>query len=178
MRREPFDPSKARGVLSGLREVSLLTSTDRSRITLARAVAQMLGDAGLPATVVPLDLGVLFTRLDAGDFDMALLQLPELTEPNVIAWFFNPSGVPGEGGAGKNRARYRNPAARDLFDDAARVTDKARRQADYRALMRLMAADVPVVPLFHEDQVAVVSARARAFLPSAEGRWMSLARLE
>jgi peptide/nickel transport system substrate-binding protein len=138
----------------------------------------MLGDAGLPTTVVPIDLGVLFTRLDAGDFDMALLQLPELTEPNILSWFFNPSGVPGEGGTGKNRARYRNPAARDLFDDASRVVEKPRRQADYRALMRLMALDVPVVPLFHEDQVAVVSPRARGFLPSAEGRWMSLAGLE
>lgn len=178
LRLEPFDPGRARAVLGELRDVSLLTSTDRSRVTLARAVGQMLGDAGLATAVVPLDLGVLFTRLDAGDFDMALLQLPELTEPNVIAWFFNPSGVPGEGGVGKNRARYRNPAARELFEDGARVTDKSRRRADYRALMRLMAVDMPVVPLFHEDQVAVISARARGFLPSAEGRWMSLSRLE
>jgi peptide/nickel transport system substrate-binding protein len=174
---ERFDPDGARRVLAGLREVSLLTSTDRSRVTLARAVGQMLGDGGLPTTVVPIDLGVLFTRLDAGDFDMALLQIPELTEPNILSWFFNPSGVPGEGGAGKNRARYRNPVARELFDDASRVTEKTKRQADYRALMRLMAVDVPVVPLFHEDQVAVVSRRAKGFFPSAEGRWMSLAGL-
>lgn len=178
LRPEPFDPAKARGVLAGLREASLLTSTDRSRVTLARAVGQMLGDAGLPTIVVPIDLGVLFTRLDAGDFDMALLQLPELTEPNVLSWFFNPSGVPGEGGMGKNRARYRNPVARELFDDASRVVEKAKRQTDYRTLMRLMATDVPVVPLFHEDQVAVVSSRARGFSLSAEGRWMSLAGLE
>ena len=175
---EHFDPDGARRVLAGVREASLLTSTDRSRVTLARAVGQMLGDAGLSTAVVPIDLGVLFARLDAGDFDMALLQLPELTEPNVLSWFFNPSGVPGEGGAGKNRARYRNPLARDLFDDASRVVDKTKRRADYRAIAKLMASDVPVVPLFHEDQVAVVSSRARGFSPSAEGRWMSLAGLE
>jgi peptide/nickel transport system substrate-binding protein len=175
---DPVDQDGARRVLTGLREASLLTSTDRARVTLARSVGQMLGDAGLPTMVVPIDLGVLFTRLDAGDFDMAVLQIPELTEPNVLSWFFNPSGVPGEGGVGKNRARYRNPAARDLLDDASTIADKARRQADYRALMRLMAADVPVVPLFHEDQVAVISPRARGFLPSAEGRWLSLAGLE
>jgi peptide/nickel transport system substrate-binding protein len=175
---EPFDPVAAHRVLEGLPSATLLTSTDRSRVTLARAVGQMLGDAGLSTTVVPIDLGVLFTRLDAGDFDMALLQLPELTEPNVLSWFFNPSAIPGEGGEGKNRARYRNPRARELFDDAARVVDRARREADYHALMRLMATDLPVVPLFHEDQVAVVSARAKGFLPSAEGHWVSLAALE
>jgi hypothetical protein len=41
-----------------------------------------------------------------------------------------------------------------------------------------MAVDLPVVPLWHEDQIAVVSGRARTFLPSAEGRWLSLAGLE
>ena len=175
---EPFDPEVARGTLGGLPEVTLLTSTDRSRVTLARAVAQMLGDAGLHTNLVPLELGVMFTRLDAGDFDMALLQLPELTEPNVLSWFFNPSGIPGEGGEGKNRARYRNPRARELFDEASRVVDKARRQADYRAVLRLMATDMPVVPLFHEDQVAVVSSRAAGFSSSAEGRWMAIAGIE
>ena len=40
-----------------------------------------------------------------------------------------------------------------------------------------MAVDLPVVPLWHEDQVAVISERARGFLPSAEGRWLSLATL-
>jgi peptide/nickel transport system substrate-binding protein len=178
LRGEPFDPERARRALAGLSGATLLTSTDRSRATLARAVGQMLGDAGLPTTVVPIELGVMLARLDAGDFDMALLQLPELTEPNVLSWFFNPRGIPGEGGAGKNRARYRNPVAAELFDEASRVVDRARRQADYRALMRQMAVDVPVVPLFHEDQVAVVSQRASGFSLSAEGRWMALAGLE
>jgi hypothetical protein len=40
-----------------------------------------------------------------------------------------------------------------------------------------MSRDLPVVPLWHEDQVAVVSARARDFLPSAEGRWLGVAAL-
>ena len=34
-----------------------------------------------------------------------------------------------------------------------------------------------IVPLWYEDQVVVTSARARAFAPSAEGRWLDLARL-
>jgi peptide/nickel transport system substrate-binding protein len=173
-----FSPSEARAVLSGLAPITLLTGADRSRVTLARAMAQMLGDAGLTTNVVPLDVGVLFSRLDAGDFDMAVLQIPELTEPNVLRWFFHPHGVPGEGGEGKNRARYRDAKAGALLDDAALVSDRATRAADYRAFATLFAEDMPVVPLFHEDQVAVVSTRARGFVPSAEGRWLSLARLE
>jgi len=35
-----------------------------------------------------------------------------------------------------------------------------------------------IVPLWHEDQVALTSPRARGFVPSREGRWLSLADLE
>ena len=171
-------PKASLDVLTKLGPVELLTSTDRPRVTMARAVAQMLGDAGLSVDVVPLDLGVMFARLDAGDFDLAMLQMPELTEPNVLSWFFHPRGVPGEGGQGKNRARYRSALAGELLDRASETADRAVRREIYRQLADTMAVDLPVVPLWHEDQVAVVSERARGFLPSAEGRWLALAGLE
>jgi peptide/nickel transport system substrate-binding protein len=172
---EPYDPAAARRVLSGLAPVTLLTSTDRARLTIARALAQMLGDAGLPVRVVALDLGILLARLDAGDFDLASLQMPELTEPNLLKWFFHPGAVPGEGGEGRNRARYRNPRAAELLDQASESTDLAERARLYTELADLMASDLPVIPLWHEDQVAIVSRRARDFTLSAEGRWLSLA---
>lgn len=169
-----FDPDAAREILSTLPEVTLLSSTDRARVTLARAMAQMLGDAGLSVRVVPLDLGVMLERLDAGDYQMAVLQMPELTEPNILRWFFHPRGVPGEGGPGKNRARYRDAVAGRLLDEAARVVDRGKRAVLYRQLATRMMRQLPVIPLWHEDQVAVVSDRAKAFVPSAEGRWLSV----
>lgn len=167
------DPAAARAVLSGLGPVTLLTSTDRARITIARAIAQMLSDAGLHVSVIPLDFGVLLERLDAGDYELATLQMPELTEPNLLAWFFHPRGVPGEG-EGKNRARWRSLEAGRLLDQASSVRDPAVRRRSYTELARLMQRELPVVPLWHEDQIAVVSTRAQAFLPSAEGRWLAL----
>jgi peptide/nickel transport system substrate-binding protein len=166
----------ARRVLAGLPRVSLLTSTDRARITIARAIAQMLGDAGLQVHVLPLDFGVLLERLDAGDYELATLQMPELTEPNLLSWFFHPRGVPGEGD-GKNRARWRNAEAGRLLDRASAIRDPAARRRAYTELAHLMQRELPVVPLWHEDQIAVVSRRAAAFVPSAEGRWLGLAGL-
>jgi len=173
---EPYEPESARPILESLPAVTLLTSTDRFRVLVARAIAQMLGDVGLQVRVVSLDLGVLLQRLDAGDFELALLQMPELTEPNILKWFFHPAGVPGEGGEGRNRARYRSPEAARLLDQGSAEVDLAVRQRAYAALAHLMAADLPVLPLWHEAQVAVVSARAQQFTPSAEGRWISVAK--
>lgn len=173
----PFSPGKARPVLEEVAPITLLTSTDRARVTLARAIAQYLGDAGLQVRVVSLDLGVLLTRLDSGDYELAVLQMPELTEPNVLDWFFHPSRVPGEGRPGKNRARYRSAEAGQLLDAAGRDRELERRAPHYHQLARLMARDLPVIPLWHEDQIAVVSQRAASFKPSAEGRWLDLARV-
>ena len=172
-----YDPKSAHAVLSSLRPLTLLTSTDRARITLARAIAQMLGDAGVQVQVVSLDFGVLLARLDAGDFDMATLQMPELTEPHLLSWFFHPKGVPGEGGMGKNRARWRHPDAGELLNKAGGDRDIGVRRQFYGKLARLMQKELPVIPLWHEDQVAVTSDRARGFSLSAEGRWLTLASL-
>ncbi|NRA34701.1 MAG: ABC transporter substrate-binding protein [Polyangiaceae bacterium] len=172
-----FSPDQARSVLSGLPELTLYTSTDRARVTVARAMAQMLEDAGATVRVVPLDLGVLLHRVDTGEYELASLQFPELTEPNILKWFFHPSGVPGEGGEGKNRARYRSTVVGRLLDQASEVSDRRQRQQAYFQVAQEMAQDLPVIPLWHEDQVAVVSKRAKGFRLSAEGRWLAVAAL-
>ena len=170
-----YDPASAKLAFEHAAPVTLLTSPDRSRVMIARAIAQMLRDVGLETYVQPLDLGVMLTRLDAGDFTLAILQIPELTEPNVLSWFFHPKGIPGEGHDGRNRARYRNPRAAELFDAAASSFDQAVRAALYAELAHRMLDDMPVVPLWHEDQMTVTSARVQGFRPSAEGHWLSLA---
>jgi peptide/nickel transport system substrate-binding protein len=172
----PYDPTAARKVLSQLDGVTLLTSTERSRVLHARAIAQMLSDAGVSTRVVPLELGLLLSRLDAGQYSLAILQFPELTEPNVLRWFFHPRGIesPTEG---RNRARYRSDVAARLLDEASRELDLLRRTALYVDIARVMLEDMPVVPLWHESQVVVTRGRGRPFLPSAEGRWAALESL-
>jgi peptide/nickel transport system substrate-binding protein len=172
-----YDPKGAQRLLADLGPVTLLTSTDRSRILLARAVAQMLTDAGLATQVVPLDLGLLLSRLDAGQFTLAILQIPELTEPNILSWFFHPRGIGANGSLGKNRAHYRSERAAELLDGASTTFDSAERRRLYIELATVMLADMPVVPLWHEDQIAIARGRGKRFVPSAEGRWLALADL-
>jgi peptide/nickel transport system substrate-binding protein len=172
-----LDAPLSRSELERLPRLTLLAGTDRLRLIVARAVAQMLNDAGLHVAVLPLDFGVLLSRLDSGDYDMAMLQMPELTEPNVLRWFLHEDGVPGEGGEGRNRARYRSREASALLDRASEIPDLDRRRELYGHLAEILADDMPLVPLWHEDQVAVVSERARDFRLSAEGRWLAVAAL-
>jgi peptide/nickel transport system substrate-binding protein len=180
-----FDPAGARALLAEAHvtplRVTLLTSTERLRGDVARVVAQELEDVGVLATVVPLELGTLIARLNAGDFDLAILQLPEMTEPNVLRHFLHSSFVPP---AGANRGRIRDPEVDALLDagDTAETETQAAGQPARRVLYARFEAyeraAMHVIPLWYEDQVAVTSVRARAFVPSAEGRWLSLALLK
>jgi peptide/nickel transport system substrate-binding protein len=154
--------------------LTLLTSTDRFRLTIARQIAQDLAPLGLALEVIPLELGTMLARLNAGDFDLATLQMPEITEPNVLRFFLHSSNVPP---VGANRGRLRDARVDELLDRAAAQRDPEARKATYGELEAALRERALILPLWHEDQIAVTSARASSFAPSAEGRWLGLAAL-
>jgi peptide/nickel transport system substrate-binding protein len=152
----------------------MLTSTERLRTDVARVVAQELGDVGIGVDVVPLEIGTMIARLNGGDFDLAILQIPEMTEPNVLRHFLHGGSVPP---AGANRGRVRDGELDALLDEGDRLTDVDARRAIYARLEAREREQMHWLPLWYEDQVAVTSERARAFVPSAEGRWRALAQI-
>jgi peptide/nickel transport system substrate-binding protein len=173
-----FDPARARALLaeagaSRLR-LTLLTSTERLRGDVARVIAQELGDVGVEVEVVPLELGTMLARLGLGDFDLAVLQLPEMTEPNALRRFLHSGAIPP---AGANRGRVRDAQLDALLDEGDAETDPQARRATYARLEARAREEMHWIPLWYEDQVVVTSARARVFVPSAEGRWLGLARI-
>ena len=174
----PFDPARARALLEasghGRLHLTLLTSTDRLRVDVARTMAQGLDAEGVEVEVIPLELGTMIARLNAGEFDLAVLQLPEMTEPNVLRHFLHGDFVPP---AGANRGRVHDAEIDALLDLGDRAAGLDARRAVYARLEARQREEMHLIPLFYEDQVAVTSRRARAFVPSAEGRWLGLSAL-
>ena len=154
--------------------MTLLTSTDRLRVAIARFAAQELNDAGWDVEVVPIELGAMIARLNAGDFDAAFLQIPELAEPNTLRVFMHSTYIPP---AGANRARISSTEIDSLLDAGDRTIDLDARRRIYAELERKNRDAMYLVPLWHEDQVAVRSLRAHDFVPSAEGRWLDVATI-
>ncbi len=173
-----MDVDRGRSLLSdakvGPLKLTLLTSTDRLRVDVARTIAQQVEGEGVEVEVVSLELGTMIARLNAGEFDLAVLQLPEMTEPNVLRHFLHGDFVPP---AGANRGRVHDAELDALLDEGERTTDPETRRGIYARFESHEREAMHVIPLFYEDQVAVTSARARAFSPSAEGRWLGLAAI-
>ncbi len=172
----PFDLPLARSDVAALRGLrfTLLTTPDRVRLSIARTIAQYVRDAGAEVDVTSLELGALIARLTAGDFDAAILNMPELTEPNVLRLFMHSASVPP---SASNRGRIRDPRIDALLDAAAAELDRSVRRLRYAELEAHLRETHLFVPLWYESQVAVTSERARSFIPSAEGRWADLATI-
>ncbi len=171
----PFDPARARELLAGRRpHIDWLVTPDRLRTQIARHMAQTLTEAGFDVNIVSLEFGALVARLNAGEFDCATMQLPEVGEPNVLRVFLHSTMVPP---AGANRGRIADADVDAALDEGDASTDLAARKIAYEKLENVMAERLYFVPLLHEDQIVVASARARGFMPSADGRWLGLAEL-
>jgi peptide/nickel transport system substrate-binding protein len=188
VRKYPYDPSRAEALLDAAgypdppgaaprMELTLRTSTDRFRLSVARAIAAMLRRVGIEVDVRPSEVATLIADLNHGRFEMTMLQVPEVIEPHVLSWFFASHRIPGpQRAGGANRWRIRNEALDEAFERGRRRADRGVRTEAYARVQRILARELPVIPLWHDDVVAVVGSRAEGFRVPRDGRFSTLAR--
>jgi peptide/nickel transport system substrate-binding protein len=136
----------------------------------------MLGDVGIAVSVQPTETATLLADLDRGHFQITLLQFSEVIEPHVLSWFFASDRIPEQGREGLNRWRISDPVLDAAFERGRRSLDRAERKAAYAEVQQILAAQLPVVPLWHESVVAVRAQRAPVIQVPRDGRFTTLAR--
>jgi peptide/nickel transport system substrate-binding protein len=146
------------------------TGSNRFRLAVARVIASYWEKVGIEVDLRPLEFSTLRSHLDSGSFQVTCLQMPMVVEPNLARWFFHSSYVPSPGvPGGANRWRYRSAEADALIDEGLRALEPEERAAIYARLQAVLARDLPVLPLWHEHSLAVVSRRLAGYrlLPTA-----------
>ncbi|MDH4281304.1 MAG: hypothetical protein OEV36_01505, partial [Myxococcales bacterium] len=124
--------------------------------------------------VRPTEAATLISDLNRGRFEITLLQVPEVIEPNVLSWFFESTRVPGAHSEGANRWRYHDEELDRLFEIGRTRIGRGERRAAYAQVQRILARDLPVLPLWQPDIVAVVR-RGSSFDVPRDGRFGTLA---
>jgi peptide/nickel transport system substrate-binding protein len=110
----------------------------------------------------------------AGRFELYSLSWVGLKLPDAYRHVFHSSARPP---AGANRGAYASPRADALIEAAEREPAPARRGPLYAELQRVLAEDLPIVPLWYEDTVVATGERIASYRTDADGSYDGLADL-
>ena len=151
------------------------TSADAFRVAIARIIAAQLADVGIEVEIRSFEFATFFADIKKGNYQLATMQSPEITEPDFYYWFFHSSRWPtAKDPDGSNRWRYANPALDRLVEAGRRELDVAKRKAIYAEAQRLIAAELPILPLWHEDNVVLSNVDVRGYTIVPNARFIGL----
>ena len=124
-------------------------------------------------------LNLLSSRPACRDWalEQGLTALRALAAP-AMAWLGLSTKPPAPGYFQGNRTFYANPHADCLLDLGRRSLERARRALYYKELQRVLAYDLPVFPLWHEDNIALHSTRLDGVPLTPVGRYTRFGEID
>lgn len=151
------------------------TSADAFRVAIAHVLASQLAEVGIAVEVRPFEFATFFADIKRGNFQIATMQTTPITEPDFYFAYFHSSRIPTDADRdAQNRWHYRN-ADVDRVTAAARYElDRDKRKALYAEAQRLVARDLPVIPLWHEDNVVLSNVDVQSYAILPDGRFAGL----
>ncbi|MDH4224790.1 MAG: ABC transporter substrate-binding protein [Deltaproteobacteria bacterium] len=178
-----FNPDEAARLLDNagypLREgerfrLEYKTTTDRSAVAQARAISADLARVGIHVEVRSFEWGTYYQDIQRGNFQLFSLRWIGVTDPDFLFDLYHSGQIPP---VGKNRNRYRNPRVDRLLEAGRLEQNPVRRAAIYGQAQEILAADLPVVPMWHNNNIAVVNRRVHGFRlhPSGGFQYLPLA---
>jgi len=158
-----LDPARAAQLLdaagfpaqkNGMRiHLLLKTSTEEPARLIAAALQQQWRKAGIDLEIRPLELATLLSDSIKGNFQINLLRwVGANNDPDIFGFVYSSARIPPDGA---NRGRYRNPEVDQLTVEIQVEMDQEKRKALCSQVQKIVAADLPVFPLWFVDVVSV-----------------------
>jgi len=172
-----FDPAQSRALLdsagyrpgkNGVRfHVTLKSSTDESTRLLAAILQQQLKQVGIALDIRSFEFATFYADVTHGAFQIyALRWIGGNEDPDIFRYAFASSSFPPKGA---NRGHYVNTTLDNLVQQAGETYDQSARRADYIQIQRILAEDLPSLPLWYIDTVVVHRRRLTGVEASRSG---------
>jgi peptide/nickel transport system substrate-binding protein len=158
-----YDPAKAEKLLdaagyargtNGVRlHVTLKVSTEEQARLIGAALQEQWKKVGVALEVRPLEIATLFADLARGNFQISYLRwVGANNDPDVFDLVFSSKRIPPNGA---NRGHYRNAPVDALIDGIRMEMNREKRKELCSEVQKIVAEDVPYVPLWFTDVVSV-----------------------
>lgn len=158
--------------------LSYKTSASQFRLAIARVIAAQLEDIGIAVDVQSYEFGTFFADVKAGNYQLASMQTAAVSEPDYFFTYFNSVRIPDPTEPHKhNRWRYRSGRVDELTKLGRATMNRDKRVDIYREVQEILAHDLPIIPLWHEDNIAVMNRRVQDYDVFPNARLADFARL-
>ena len=158
-----YDPLKADQLLEsagfhrgpdGTRmHLTLKVSTQESARLLGAALQDQWKKVGVALEVRPLELATLFSDLAKGNFQLSYsIWVGANTDPDVFGYVLWSKRFPPDGA---NRGHYRNARVDELVAMIQTQGDREKRKALCSEVQKIVAEELPYLPLWYVDVVSV-----------------------
>ncbi|HWH77028.1 MAG TPA: ABC transporter substrate-binding protein [Candidatus Binatus sp.] len=184
IRRWPYDPVNARKLLdeAGYPDpdgagplprfrLSFKTTNVDLRRRLAEAIKEQLQQVGIELEIRSYEWGTFFSDVKKGNFHLYSLAWVGIMDPDIEYQLFHSASVPPNG---DNRGRYSNPEIDRLLEQGRVASDESARKRIYSQAQRILADDLPYVPLWWWKNVIVKKPSIHGFVPYPDGDFFSL----
>jgi peptide/nickel transport system substrate-binding protein len=178
----PHDPARAQALLEaagyragrdGVRvRLELKVSTEEESRLLAAVLQQQLRAAGMEVTIRSAEFGTFYSDVTKGAFEMYVLKWVGSNEdPDIFRYMYSSGSFPPKGA---NRGHYVNAQVDALLAKAAEETGPAaevlaRRRAEYIEVEKILAEEMPSVPLWYPDSEVVHTTRLEGIRARGDG---------
>ena len=157
-------PRKSDGVRFAL---TLKVSTEEQARTLGAALQEQWRKIGVKLEVHPEELATLFADLGKGQFQICYLRwVGANNDPDVFELVFSSKRIPPDG---PNRGRYRNAQVDALTDGIRTEMNREKRKELCSEVQKIVAEDLPYIPLWYTDVVSVHAKRLGEIALTAAG---------
>ena len=158
-----YDPAQSERLLdaAGLRRgpdgirvhLTLKVTTQEAARLLGAALQDEWKKVGVALEVRPLETATFFSDLAKSNFQLSYsIWVGANTDPDVFAYVFSTRRFPPEGA---NRGHYRNARVDELTLGIQTESDREKRKELCAEVQRIVADELPYVPLWYADVVSV-----------------------
>ena len=162
VRKYGYDPAAAERLLEaagmhrgadGMRaRLTLKISTQESARLLGAALQDQWKKVGVALEVRPLETATLFSDLAKGNFQLSYsIWVGANNDPDVFGFVFWSKRFPPDGA---NRGHYRNARVDELVSLIQAESDREKRKALCSEVQKIVAEELPYVPLWYVDVVS------------------------
>ena len=180
----PHDPARAAALLEaagyradkdGVRvRLTLKISTDETTRLLASVLQEQLRAAGIALSIRSAEFGTFYSDVTKGAFQIYILKWVGSNEdPDIFRYMYSSNSFPPKGA---NRGHYVNARVDALLAKAAAETGpaeevQARRRAEYVEVQKILAEEMPSVPLWYPDNEVVHTGRLQRVVSQGDGNF-------